>query len=111
MLTSFIRKWPRWAKVLLTIFGGASVVYRAMLFVDDCIASKEEKNVKALVIAILGAVIWPFTLVLLIVDLIAVAKGGEITWLVDTPAEAPAPAAEEPAPAAEPEKVEAEVVE
>ena len=114
MLTKVVRSFPKWAKILLTIFGGASVVYRAMLFIDDCIASKAEKNVKALVVAIIGAVLWPFTIVLMIKDIIDLAHNKEISWLVEEDA-APAPAAEPaPAPAEEApavEKVEAEVVE
>jgi len=68
--------------VLLTIFGGASVVYRAFIFIDDCIARKAEKNIKALVWAIVCGVVWPVGLVVMIKDLIDVCGNKEISWLV-----------------------------
>lgn len=119
MLTSVVNKWPKWAKILLTIFGGASVVYRAFIFVDDCIAKKDNQNYVALIIAILGAILWPFTIVLMVKDIIDLAHDKEISWLTnpDLFDSKEAPKAEEPkseepkAEDAQVEKVEAEVVE
>lgn len=75
MLTKFVdEKFPKWVKILLAIFGGYSVVYRAFIYVDDCIAKKEEKDVKALVFAILMLFLWPLTIVAMIIDIIALVN-------------------------------------
>lgn len=72
MLHEFVdKKFPKWAKVLLCIFGNAGSVYRLMLYIDECIAKKEQKNTKALVVAIIGLVVSPFGFVLSLIDLFA----------------------------------------
>lgn len=82
MLTSVVNKFPKWAKILLCIFGDAAVVYRALLFVDDCIAGKEEKNFLALVAAIVCIVIFPLGIVLSIIDLISVISTNDFSGLL-----------------------------
>lgn len=80
MLVNFVReKFPKWAKILLLIFGGASIVVRVFHFVDDCIDNKDEKNVKSLVWAILCFLLWPIDLVFFVFDLIAVIKNQPLT--------------------------------
>lgn len=82
MLHSVVDKFPKWAKILLTIFGGASVVYRAFLFIDDCIAKAEKKNVTALIGAIV-AIIPIADLVILLIDLFgAVIPSGEMAKIL-----------------------------
>lgn len=77
MLAGFVdRKFPVWAKILLCIFGAAAGVYRILLFVDDCIAKKAEKNVLALVVGILCIVLFPLGIVLGIIDLISICCTG-----------------------------------
>ena len=45
MLQTFVNeKFPKWAKILLCIFGDAAGVYRVLGFVDECLEKKEEKN-------------------------------------------------------------------
>ena len=80
MLSKFVdEKFPKWAKILLCIFGCAAGVYRIFNFVDDEIAKKEPANVLALVVGILCVVIPPFGLILGIVDLISIAKRNEFS--------------------------------
>lgn len=70
MITKFIdEKFPKWAKVLLCIFGMAFCVYRILLFVDDCVAKSAKKNVKALVAGIVCLVIAPVGFVLSLIEL------------------------------------------
>lgn len=82
MLTGVVNKFPKWAKILLCIFGDAAVIYRLMLFIDDCIAGKEEKNFLALIAAIVCIVLFPLGFVLSIIDLISVITTGEFSGLL-----------------------------
>ncbi len=83
MLAGFVdQKFPKWAKILLCIFGGAAVVYRVLLFVDDCIAKKEQKNVLALVAAIICAILFPLGFILGIIDLISICRTNEFSKLL-----------------------------
>lgn len=77
MITGYIdEKFPKWALILLIIFGDASAVYRILRFVDDCIAKKEKKDVKSLVLGILCCI--PFVLfVFAIVDLVKLCAHDE----------------------------------
>ena len=82
MLTKFVdEKFPKWAKILLCIFGDYAVVYRVLIYVDDCIAGKEEKDVKALVFAILMLFIFPIAFVVTIIDLVAICTDQPTTCL------------------------------
>lgn len=70
MLHEFVdSKFPKWAKVLLCIFGLAGAVYRVFLYVDECIAKKQDKNILPLVVGIIGLVFSPFGFVLSLIDL------------------------------------------
>lgn len=80
MLTKFIdEKFPKWAKILLCIFGGAAGVYRIMCFIDDCLDKKEEKRTVALVAGIICLVLFPFAIVLGIIDLISIIGSNEFS--------------------------------
>ena len=81
MLAKFVdEKFPLWAKILLTIFGGAPAVYRVLVFVDSCIA-KGEKKVIALVAAIVMVIIFPLLFVMAIIDLISLCVSGKFSAL------------------------------
>lgn len=83
MLTKFVdEKFPKWAKILLCIFGCAAGVYRIMTFVDDCLAKKEDKNVKALVAGIICVALAPFGLVMGIIDLISICGSNEFSKIL-----------------------------
>lgn len=80
MLSKFVdEKFPKWAKIVLCIIGCAAGIYRIFNYVDECIAKKAEKNVKALVVGILCVVIPPFGLILGIIDLISIAKTNQFS--------------------------------
>lgn len=80
MLQTFVNeKFPKWAKILLCIFGDAAGVYRVLGFVDECLAKKEEKNIPQLVWGILCLVLFPVGLVLGIIDLISIIKSDEFS--------------------------------
>lgn len=82
MLSKFVdEKFPLWAKVLLCIFGGAAGVYRIFNYVDDCIAKKEEKNVKALVAGIIVLLLPFLALILGIIDLISLCGSNQFSKL------------------------------
>lgn len=81
MLTRVVdEKFPLWAKILLCIFGGASSVYRILVFVDSCIAGGE-KNILALVAGIVMVVIFPLLFIMGIIDLIALCVSGKFSPL------------------------------
>ena len=83
MLAGFVdQKFPRWAKILLCIFGMAAVIYRAFLFIDDCIAKKAEKNVLALVTAIVCCILFPLGFILGIIDLVSICISGNFSKLL-----------------------------
>lgn len=85
MLTGFIdSKFPKWAKILLFIFTLGGMVYRVLTFVDDCIAKKDAKNVKALVVGIIGIVLSPLGFIMSIVDIFTgiLKDGGKPTLLI-----------------------------
>ena len=86
MLSKFVdEKFPKWAKILLCIFGCASGVYRIFNFVDDCIANKQDKHVLALVIGIL-CIVPPISFVLgfvlAIIDIISIAQHNEFSTVL-----------------------------
>lgn len=82
MLSNVVdQKFPKWAKILLCIFGDAACVYRLFNFIDDCIAGKQEKRVIALVGAILCLI--PFVgLILGIIDIVSLAKSNAFSGLL-----------------------------
>lgn len=67
-------KFPLWAKILLCIFVGFSGFYRIFLFVDDCTANKEEKNVLALVAGIICLVTVIPAFIVGIIDIISLCQ-------------------------------------
>lgn len=86
MLTNWYNEhFPRWAKILIQIFVGyeAGSLYRILLFVDDCIAKKEKKNVFALIMGIIAGFTFIGNIVFWIVDLITVIKDKKYSWLTE----------------------------
>lgn len=82
MLTKFVdEKFPLWAKILLTIFGAASSVYRILAFVDSCIAKEEKKNVMALVAGIVMVVLFPLLFIMAIIDIISLCTSRKFSGL------------------------------
>lgn len=83
MLSKFVdEKFPKWAKILLCIFGCAAGVYRIFNYVDDCIEKKQEKHTVALVTGIICVCLFPFALVMGIIDLIAICGDGQFSTVL-----------------------------
>lgn len=79
MLQKFVdEKFPKWAKAVLCIIGGAAAVYRIFEYVDACIAKSETKNTKALVWGII-CIIPLVGIVVGVIDLISLLKSNEFS--------------------------------
>lgn len=86
MITGWYDKnFPRWARILIQIFCGyeAGAIYRILLFVDDCIAKKEKKNVFALIMGIIAGFTFFGNIIFWIVDLVTVIKDDKYVWLTE----------------------------
>ena len=79
MLTRVVDEFPKWLKIVLCAIGMAGVVFKGFLFVDDCIAEKSEKNIIALVAAIIGTALPIIGFVLSIIDLVSIATNNEFS--------------------------------
>ena len=83
MLSKFVdEKFPKWAKILLCIFGCAAGVYRIFNFVDDAIEKKEQKRTVALICGIICVVLFPLGIILGIIDLISICGSNQFSGLL-----------------------------
>jgi len=81
MLSKFVdEQFPKIAKIVLCLFG-LSIVYRAFLLADDCIAKKPTKNVYALVTAVV-CLIPPFGVIVAVIDILTLALYNEFKYFV-----------------------------